>query len=46
MWKRNFNFGGNPYVLDLLYVAITIAFFEISIMYVRGCDHLMGGSDE
>jgi len=30
---------------DLFYVAITLAFFAVSIAYVKGCDKLLGKSD-
>jgi len=26
--------------MDLLFVAVTVAFFAVSIAYVRGCDRL------
>lgn len=29
---------------DLIYLAITFAFFGISAAYVRGCEKLRGGS--
>jgi len=33
-------------MLDILYLGITVVFFAIAIAYVRGCDRLLGGSDE
>jgi hypothetical protein len=29
---------------DLIYIALTIAFFAIAIAYVRGCEKLHGGA--
>jgi hypothetical protein len=32
---------------DLLYIAITIAFFAVGLAYIKGCNKLQGdGSDE
>jgi hypothetical protein len=31
-------------MLDVLYLAITVAFFAIAIGYVRGCEKLHGGA--
>jgi hypothetical protein len=28
-------------MLDLIFIAITILFFVVSLVYVRGCDALM-----
>jgi hypothetical protein len=33
-------------VIDLIYIAIGIAFFGISIWYVRGCDALLKGAGD
>jgi hypothetical protein len=30
--------GGNKHMQDILWVAVTIAFFMLSIAYVRFCD--------
>ena len=26
---------------DLVYVAVTVVFFVVSLAYIRGCDHLL-----
>jgi len=31
---------------DLIYLAITLAFFGISVAYVSGCEKLRGGSHD
>jgi hypothetical protein len=31
-------------MLDLLYLAVSIAFFVVAIAYVRGCEKLHGGA--
>jgi len=28
-------------MLDLIFVAVTVAFFVVSLFYVRGCDGLL-----
>jgi hypothetical protein len=38
--------GGKEYMQDILWVAVTIAFFMLSIAYVRFCDGVKGGSDD
>jgi hypothetical protein len=27
-------------MLDVLYIAVTLAFFGLMLLYVRGCEHL------
>lgn len=33
-------------MIDLLFVLLAVVFFAISFAYVRGCDRLMGDSNE
>jgi hypothetical protein len=30
---------------DLVFVAVTVAFFAICVLYVRACDHIVGPDD-
>lgn len=32
-------------MLDFFYIAITVGFFAVAILYVRGCDRLMGPTE-
>lgn len=33
-------------MIDLVFVLLAVIFFTISFAYVRGCDRLMGDSNE
>jgi hypothetical protein len=33
-------------MLDLLYIAVTVAFFAVMLMYLRGCASLGSGTEE
>ncbi len=39
-WHRGCRPGGQVIPMDLVLVAATVAFFAVSLAYVRGCDRL------
>lgn len=33
-------------MIDLVFALLTVAFFAVSFAYIRGCERLMGDSNE